>query len=69
MGYVEQLLSLLTQEHSAYHEHVMAALLELVTDNTAAVTEANRAELHMATFISERIKLINGQPEYEVSVV
>ena len=66
MGFVEQLLSILTHEHDTYHEHDMAALLELVTNNSAGSAEACRPELNLSKFLDDRINLISNRPECEV---
>lgn len=66
MGYVEQLLTLLNRQHSASHENFMAALLELLSDNSDAVKEASRADLQIVSFLNERINLLSGKEEYQV---
>lgn len=69
MGYVEQLLTLLTGQHSACHENFMAALRELLTDNADAIKEAMRVDLQMLKFIEDRIAFLNGKEEYEVEFI
>lgn len=67
MGYVEQLLTLLNTEHAQHHEHIMSALLELLTDNPTAVQEAQRPELGARDFLQQRKSLLKDKPEFQVS--
>ena len=50
MGMVEQLVALLQAEHTGAHEHLMAALLNLVESNIKAIQECLRPELNLQSF-------------------
>ncbi|XP_067928933.1 hsp70-binding protein 1-like [Watersipora subatra] len=65
MGFVEQLTIILTKEHKAEHEHVMAALLELCTGCQLALHEAQRSEFGLQDLLASRISLLHEQPESE----
>ena len=68
MGAVEQLASLLQAPHAPHHEHIMKALNSLVSDQNAhALSECRRPELELEATLKERVKLLTGKPEFEVS--
>lgn len=68
MGCVEQLVMMLSREHSQDHEHLMATLLELLTDHELASREAARPQLCLLELLNDRISLVQDCPEFEVGV-
>lgn len=64
-GAVEQLVLLLkTQDHSLAHEHLMSALLTLVTDHKAAQERCLKDDLDVRTFLTQRIQLLANSDEF-----
>ena len=67
-GAVEQLVTLLkSSPHSTLHEHLMAALLAIVTDNAVARERCLEDQLDLKTFLCGRMKEIQDKEEWEVS--
>lgn len=71
MGCIEQIVGMLRgSEHSAWHEHLLRALHSLLSACPApAVAECQRPELQLRVFLEERMRLLEGQEEYAVSIV
>jgi len=67
MGFVQQIVALLQTEHCPFHEHIMAALLQLITENPRAQVVATRPELHLLSFLKTRMEELKGKPAFEVS--
>ncbi|CAL1534713.1 unnamed protein product [Lymnaea stagnalis] len=66
IGAVEQLVSLLKEEsHGSTHEHVMSALLTLVTDHTKAWEKCSSPELGVKSLLQQRIQFLEGKEQYE----
>lgn len=63
MGMVDQLVGLLGNEHENCHEHLMSALLMLVTEHDRVTRECQRPELNLHTLLQERIALLQGRDE------
>ncbi|GFO34023.1 hsp70-binding protein 1-like [Plakobranchus ocellatus] len=64
-GTVQLLVKLLKDsEHSISHEHLMSALLQLVTDNAAARQICLSDDLGVKSFLCSRLKLIDGKEEF-----
>ena len=66
MGMVEQLVGLLHQEHKPFHEHLMKALLNLVTGHQRACRECCRDDIALEELLTQRLKLLEGESEFEV---
>lgn len=65
-GAVEQLVTLLkSSPHSTLHEHLMAALLAIVTDNAVARERCLEDQLDLKTFLCGRMKEIQDKEEWE----
>ncbi|XP_054761986.2 hsp70-binding protein 1-like [Lytechinus pictus] len=65
MGMVQQLISLLLQtEHKLYHEHVMSAILHLVSQHAGCRADSLIPDLNFRGFLEERMKELNGKEEY-----
>ena len=66
MGMVDELVSLLHQEHTSSHEYFMGALLFLAEDHSANQDECRRPELKLHDLLINRAKLIKDKPEFQV---
>jgi hypothetical protein len=68
MGMVDQLVSLLHGPHESFHEHVLNALVVLVSDNPRAVQECHRPELRLEEVVNDKILELGKQNDdaYEV---
>ncbi|GAB6025987.1 hypothetical protein CHUAL_011953 [Chamberlinius hualienensis] len=64
MGFVEQLIALIQKDHEPAQEHVIAALLSLVTDHQSGIQECQREELNLKNILNEKIKLLTGTDQY-----
>ena len=69
MGYVEQLITLLSSEKtgSISREHCTAGLLGLASSYPPALTECMRPELHLKHYFTTRLKEIKAKQESMVS--
>jgi hsp70-interacting protein len=65
MGFVDQLVALIQEEHSVSHEHLLAALLALATDHEKTLRECQRPELGLHQLLTNRLQLIDDKEEYE----
>lgn len=64
-GAVQLLIKLLKEtEHCDYHEHLMSALLNLVTNNAAAKSLCLEESVDLKTFLCSRIHLLNDKEEF-----
>ena len=70
MGCIEQIVGMLRgSEHAAWHEHLLRALHSLLAACPApAINECQRPELQLRVFLEERMRLLEGQEEYAVSI-
>lgn len=64
MGMVQQLVALLHAPHEPFHEHVLGALLSLVSGHGAALRESRAAELRLRETLLERIGLLEGSEQH-----
>eukprot|EP00057_Strongylocentrotus_purpuratus_P031703 XP_785379.3 PREDICTED: hsp70-binding protein 1 [Strongylocentrotus purpuratus] len=64
MGLVQQLISLLQTEHKMYHEHVMSAILHLVSQHPGCHADSLHPDLNFQGFLEERTGELNGKEEY-----
>jgi len=67
MGLLEQLIGMLHQPHSTCHEHLMRTLLLLCEDNNQSQAECQRPELGLSQLLKQRLVLLDGKDEYQVS--
>lgn len=67
MGMVQQLISLLQTEHKMYHEHVMSAILHLVSQHPGCHADSLHPDLNFRGFLEERTGELNGKEEYLVN--
>ncbi|XP_013774726.1 hsp70-binding protein 1-like [Limulus polyphemus] len=65
MGFVEQLAAILQTEHNRSHEHLMSALLALVSEHEQAQEECHRPELGLKNLLENRLKLLEGKEEFQ----
>ncbi|XP_064600577.1 hsp70-binding protein 1-like [Liolophura sinensis] len=65
IGMVDQLVGLLGQPHTACHEHMMSALLALVTDHERAQQEAQRPQLQLCSLLQNRMHTLQGKEEFQ----
>ncbi|XP_006012969.1 hsp70-binding protein 1 [Latimeria chalumnae] len=65
MGMVQQLVSLLQSEHSAFHEYVLGALCSFVTDFPRGMKECRELQLGLEEVLRERIVLLKGQESFQ----
>ncbi|KAK3757938.1 hypothetical protein RRG08_058252 [Elysia crispata] len=64
-GAVQLLIKLLKEkEHCNHHEHLMSALLNLVTDNAAARALCLDETVDLKTFLCSRIRLLTNKDEF-----
>ena len=66
IGMIDQLVGHLSEEHSATHEHVMGALLTVVTDHDRALQEAHKPHLNLVDLLTQRIDDIRSVPAFQV---
>lgn len=67
MGFVQQLIGLLYQEHAAFHELLVKALVNLTENFPRGVQECQRPEFKLHSLLLSRVKELKGKDEYEVS--
>lgn len=65
MGLVEQIVGLLHREHCLFHEHLMRALCNIVTDCDKAREECLRPELQLRQLLQQRHHLLKGKSEFQ----
>ena len=69
MGVVDQVTHTLLRPHQAYHEHLMRALLALITRcPAAAIAECRRPELTLRDLLEQRMRELEGREEFKVKV-
>ena len=68
MGMIDQLVGHLCEEHTMFHEHLMSALLAIVSDHPRSVSECLRPELRIVELLSERKKELHGKEQFRVSI-
>ena len=68
MGMIDQLVGHLCEEHSAFHEHLMSALLAIVSDHPRSVSECLRPELRTVELLKERQKQLQGDDRFRVCI-
>lgn len=64
MGMIDQLVGHLSEEHSNFHEHLMSALVAIVTDHPRSVAECQRPELDLHNVLRQRIEYLQGKEAY-----
>ncbi|ESO97507.1 hypothetical protein LOTGIDRAFT_181506 [Lottia gigantea] len=64
IGMVEQLIGLVQQDHNQQHEHMMNALLLLVTNHQRAKQIAQKSEFKLIDFLQQRIEFLKGKEEF-----
>ena len=67
MGMIEQLIGLLNEEHSGFHEHLMSALLTIVKDHSRSLRECLRPEFDLITVLQTRKTELHGKEQFRVS--
>ncbi|KAI0237726.1 Hsp70-binding protein 1 [Lamellibrachia satsuma] len=65
MGMIEQLINLLRCEQAAYHEHLVRALVNLVTDHCRSLEECRRSELALYNLLKQLFSDLQGKPEFQ----
>ncbi|XP_035674214.1 hsp70-binding protein 1-like [Branchiostoma floridae] len=65
MGMVTQLASMLQTEHNTFHEHLMGALVALVTGNRQAVKDCRQPQLRLKQVLTDRIEHLKGREEFQ----
>ncbi|KAK6191742.1 hypothetical protein SNE40_003347 [Patella caerulea] len=65
IGMVEQFIGLITPEHGPLQEHVMNALLTLITDHDRAKDIAQQPQLNLHDILKERLTVLQDKPEYQ----
>ncbi|XP_071104608.1 hsp70-binding protein 1-like isoform X1 [Haliotis cracherodii] len=65
IGMIDQLVGHLGEDHSQLHEHLMSALLMIVTDHSRAVAECRRPELQLHQLLKDRIQLVKDKEEFQ----
>ncbi|KAI8481521.1 Hsp70-binding protein 1 [Branchiostoma belcheri] len=65
MGMVTQLASMLQTEHNAFHEHLMGALVALVTENKQAMKDCRQPQLRLRQVLTDRIEHLKGREEFQ----
>lgn len=68
MGMIEQLVGHLTEKHSNFHEHLMSAILCVITDHEPSIQECLKQELNFPRLLRERITFLEGKVEFEVRI-
>jgi len=68
MGMIEQLMNLLRCEQAPYHEHLVRALVNLVTDHPRSLEECQCPQHALKDLLSQLMTDLQGKPEYLVSV-
>ncbi|XP_071491268.1 hsp70-binding protein 1-like [Diadema antillarum] len=64
MGMVQQLIHILQGEHRMFHEHVMSAVLHLVSGHDGCCDDALNPQLGFRTFLENRVKELTGKEEF-----
>jgi hsp70-interacting protein len=65
MGMIEQLIGLLSMEHSSLNERLVEALFNVVSDNEMALNECRRPELNLQAVLVQRKRDIQGHEEFQ----
>ena len=68
IGMIDQLVGHLCEEHSTLHEHLMSALLAIVSDHPRSISECVRPELRTVELLKERQKDLQGKDEFRVGM-
>ncbi|XP_048780054.1 hsp70-binding protein 1-like isoform X2 [Ostrea edulis] len=63
-GMIDQLVGVLGEEHSPFHEHTLSALLSIVSHHQRAIEECQRPELDLSEILQRRIKFLEGKDEF-----
>uniref|UniRef100_A0A0B6XZB5 Nucleotide exchange factor Fes1 domain-containing protein n=1 Tax=Arion vulgaris TaxID=1028688 RepID=A0A0B6XZB5_9EUPU len=65
-GVIEQLVQILKDEdHDATHEHIMDALVSIISGHAAAREKCLSAELDVRSFLCQRIKFLEGKEPFQ----
>lgn len=64
MGFVEQLIALLHNEHNQSHEYLLSALNALVSGHEGSMRECRRPELGLEALLRHKLTVLNGNPAY-----
>lgn len=64
VGTVSQLVGLLNTEHTSAHEHLVGALLCLVTDHPPSIDDCRQPELKLQEFLQTRMAVIKDKEEF-----
>nr|ATD13049.1 hsp70-binding protein 1 [Mizuhopecten yessoensis] len=65
IGMIDQLVGHLQEEHGAFHEHMMSALLTIVRDHPRAYEECHRHELNLISTLNDRTEFLKGKEEFQ----
>ncbi|KAK0048059.1 hsp70-binding protein 1 [Biomphalaria pfeifferi] len=66
VGVVEKLVTLLKgEEHGHTHEHILSALLTIVTDHVVAWNKCCSGEMGLKTFLTQRIQFLEGKEQFK----
>lgn len=64
MGMLEQLIGHLREDHSLFHEHLMACLVSIVTDHSRSLEDCMRPQLQLTEILQEKLKSLHGRDEF-----
>lgn len=64
MGMLEQLIGHLREDHSLFHEHLMACLVSIVTDHSRSLEDCKRPQLQFTEILQEKLKSLHGRDEF-----
>ena len=66
---IDQLVGHLCEEHSGFHEHLMSALLAIVSEHPRSVSECLRPELRTIELLKGRQQELKGKDAYRVGLM
>ncbi|GAB1604816.1 hsp70-binding protein 1-like [Argonauta hians] len=64
MGMLEQLIGHLREDHSLFHEHLMACLLTILTDHPRSLEDSKQPQLQFTILLEEKLKSLHGRDEF-----
>lgn len=66
MGWVHQLVGLISEERTPSHEHLLSALLALVRDHEECIKDCRDPTLQLQSLLTSYMESVKGKEECEV---
>jgi len=66
---IDQLIGHLSEEHTAFHEHALAALLSIVRGHPRSLHECRRPELDLPTVLQHKLTQLKDKEQFLVGTL